>query len=295
MNERSRSRCTLKRSDCSSEPGPNPQNKRIRMEFLKNNYEKVILSVVLLGLAVAAVLLLTWVGNEKRALEEIEGQIIQTPPKPLKPIDLSTNEVALQRLLKPPPQRLVGEHNLVNPVQWKRMADGRLIPLRTGREIGPGALAIARITPLYLRIEYEGVGGSGDTTQYRFKVTREAEKSPSKRIPITLSVATPGSKNPVFVLKDMKPKDNPAEFVLELSENNEPVTVTKDKPYVSVAGYLADLKYDPEKLTFIGKRQGDALVFAGDTNKIVAITATNVTVQATSNTKRTTVTYAPTP
>jgi len=265
------------------------------MEFLKNNYEKVILSVVLLGLAVAAVLLLTWVGNEKRALEEIEGQIIQTPPKPLKPIDLSTNEMALQRLLKPAPLRLVGEHNLFNPVQWKRMADGRLIPLRTGREIGPGALAIARITPLYLRIEYEGVGGSGDTTQYRFKVTREAEKSPSKRIPITLSVATPGSKNPVFVLKDMKPKDNPAEFVLELSENNEPVTVTKDKPYVSVAGYLADLKYDPEKLTFIGKRQGDALVFAGDTNKIVAITATNVTVQATSNTKRTTVTYAPTP
>ena len=85
------------------------------------------------------------------------------------------------------------------------------------------------------------------------------------------------------------------EFVMELAENNEPVTVTKDKPYVSVAGYLADLKYDPEKLTFIGKRQGDALVFAGDTNKIVAITATNVTVQATSNTKRTTVTYAPTP
>ena len=71
------------------------------MEFLKNNYEKVILSVVLLGLAVAAVLLLTWVGNEKRALEEIEGQIIQTPPKPLKPIDLSTNEMALQRLLNP--------------------------------------------------------------------------------------------------------------------------------------------------------------------------------------------------
>jgi hypothetical protein len=43
------------------------------MEFLKNNYEKVILSFVLLGLAVAAVLLLTSVDSEKRALEEIES------------------------------------------------------------------------------------------------------------------------------------------------------------------------------------------------------------------------------
>jgi len=69
------------------------------------------------------------------------------------------------------------------------------------------------------------------------------------------------------------------------------VVVTKDKPYASVAGYAVNLKYDPEKLTFIGKRVNDALVFAGDTNKIVAITETNVTVAAASNTKRTTVAY----
>src|SRR5438876_1582092 len=148
------------------------------MEFLKNNYEKVILSVVLLGLAVAAVLLLTWVGNEKRALEEIEQGIIQVPPKPLKPVDLSTNEMVLQRLVKASNLRLSGDHNLFNPVQWQRMPDGRLIPLRTGREIGAGALSVIHITPLYLKIEYEGAGGSGDVLQYRFRVTREAEKTP---------------------------------------------------------------------------------------------------------------------
>src|SRR5439155_368936 len=83
---------------------------------VKNNYEKVILSVVLLGLAVAAVLLLTWVGNEKRALEEIEQGIIQVPPKPLKPADLSTNEMVLQRLVKASNLHLSGDHNLFNPV-----------------------------------------------------------------------------------------------------------------------------------------------------------------------------------
>ena len=64
---------------------------------------------------------------------------------------------------------------------------------------------------------------------------------------------------------------------------------------VNVAGYSVDLKYDPERLTFLGKRIGDSLVFGGDTNKIVAMTETNVTVQATSTTKRTTVAYAPAP
>ena len=264
------------------------------MEFLKNNYEKVILSLVLLGLAVAAVLLLTSVDSEKRALEEIESGIIAAKPKELKLVDLSTNEAALQRMLKPVSLRLVGEHNLFNPVQWKRMPDGRVFPLRTGREIGPGALAITQLTPLYLKIEYEGPG-SGDAQQYRFKVTREAEKSLSKRIPTTFSVTAVGGKAPVFVLKDMKPKEKPTDFVLELVDNKEQVVVSKDKPYVSVAGHTVDLRYDPENLKFIGRRLGDSLVFAGDTNKIVAITETNVTVQATSTTKRTTVAYAPAP
>jgi len=264
------------------------------VEFLKNNYEKVILSVVLLGLAVAAVLLLTFVANEKQALEENQSQIGQRAPKPFKQANLSTNLTALQRLLKPLNLRLNGAHNLFNPVQWQRTRDGRLVPLRTGREIGPGALTITKLVPLYLKIEFEGATGSGDTAQYRFRVTREAEKSAGKRIPTTFSVTTPGTKSPVFVLKDRKPKEDSSEFVLELIEDKEQVVVTKDKPHISVAGFAADLKYDPEKLIFQNKRTGDSLIFAGDTNKIVAITATNVTVQSTS-TKRTTVPYTPTP
>ena len=265
------------------------------MEFLKNNYEKVILSVVLLGLAVAAVLLLTSVDAEKRALEETQSGVLRAKPKVMKEVNLATNETVLQRLVKPAELQLAGEHNLFNPVPWQRMPDGRLIPLRTGREMGAGALSIVTITPLYLRIEYEGVSGTGDTTQYRFKVTREAERTASKRVPSTLSAKAVGSKNNVFVLTDMKPKDDPSIMTLELVADKEQAVVTKDKPYASVAGYTASLKYDPEKLTFLNKRLGDTLVFAGDTNKIIDITATNVTVQAISTTKRTTVDYTPAP
>jgi hypothetical protein len=96
-------------------------------------------------------------------------------------------------------------------------------------------------------------------------------------------------------LKDLKPKETPVEFVLELIESKEEIVVSRDKPFVAVAGHMADLRYEPEKLSFARKRVGDALIFAGDTNKIVAITETNITVAATSNTKRTTITYQPAP
>jgi len=264
------------------------------MEFLKNNYEKVILSVVLLGLAVAAALLPIWVAGEKRALEEAGNQITQTERKDLKPIDLTTNQTVLQRVVKATSLRLAGEHNLFNPVPWQKMRDGHLIPIRTGREIGPGALAITKITALFVRIEYDGPAPSAEPVQYRFRVTRETEKSAGKRL-ATYSSAPGGAKNQVFILKEAKPKDNPVEFTLELSDTKEQVTVSKEKSYSSVAGFAVDLKYGPENLTFPGKRVGDSLVFAGDTNKIVAITETNVTVAAASNTKRTTVAYTPTP
>ncbi len=264
------------------------------MEFLKNNYEKVILSVVLLGLAVAAALLPIWVAGEKRALEDADNQITQTERKDLKPIDLATNQMVLQRVVKATALHLAGEHNLFNPVPWQRMRDGRLLPIRTGREIGPSALAITKIAPLYLRIEYDAPAPSTDTVQYRFRVIRETEKSAGKRV-ATYSAAPGGAKNQIFILKEAKPKDNPVEFTLELADSKEQVTVSKEKPYASVAGFTVDLKYGPENLAFPSKRVGDSLVFAGDTNKIVAITETNVTVAAASNTKRTTVAYTATP
>ncbi len=264
------------------------------MEFLKNNYEKVVLSVVLLGLAVAAALLPIWVASEKRALEEIDNQITQTERKELKPVNLTTNEIVLQRVVKATALRLSGEHNLFNPVPWQKMRDGHLIPIRTGREIGPSALVITKIAPLYLRIEYDSPAPTTEAAQYRFRVTRENEKSAGKRL-TTYSAAPGGSKNAVFMLKEAKPKDNPVEFTLELADTKEQVAVSKDKPYVSVAGYAASLKYGPDNQTFQDKRVGDSLVFAGDTNKIVAITETNVTVAAASNTKRTTVAYTPPP
>jgi len=56
------------------------------------------------------------------------------------------------------------------------------------------------------------------------------------------------------------------------------VTVKKDTPFRRVDGYLADLRYDPEKRTFLNRRVGDRLVIASEEYNIVAITENEVVV-----------------
>ncbi len=260
------------------------------MEFLRKNYEKLVLSVVLLSLAVATALLPSWVATEKARLEKIMNWESRIPPKEVKPINLATNEAALRRLVRPEPVKLAGVHNVFNPVQWKRMPDGSLIKVVTGEEIGPGALKIIEIRPLNTIVAYDGVT-TGELVQYKIKVTREADKNPARRSPMTRPITAVGNRNDIFLVKDLRPKEDPQEFVLEMLDTKDTIVVTKDKPYISVGGYTADLRYDPEKLTFLNRRVDDKLVFSGDTNKIVAITETTVTVEALSNTKRTTIHY----
>ena len=112
------------------------------MQFIKKHYEKIILCIVLLGLAAASALLVFEVSSVQQSLEDNQNKLVATAPKPLKPVDLTANLNALERLQKPFEVVLSGPHNLFNPVQWQRRGDGTLIKLQTGREIGPGAIVI---------------------------------------------------------------------------------------------------------------------------------------------------------
>jgi hypothetical protein len=53
--------------------------------------------------------------------------------------------------------------------------------------------------------------------------------------------------------------------------------------------YSADLFYPPTKQDYPGVRVGTPLYFAGDTNTVIQITETEVTLRAISNNKRTTI------
>jgi hypothetical protein len=126
------------------------------MEFLnilKKHYEKVILSVVLLGLAIAAAMLLLRVAAERERLDEVRRMNLVTAPRAIEPIDVSTNSSRSEPVATPRLRlSLHGTNNLFNPVQWQRRADQRLDKIVTGDETGPGALRITDIKPLYLLI-----------------------------------------------------------------------------------------------------------------------------------------------
>src|SRR6267378_4057373 len=126
------------------------------MDFIKRNYEKVLLGLVLFGLVVAAVLMLFLVASKKDQLEQLRNTIVNYRVDPLPDPDLSRTEAALKRASTP----LVltfwsSTHKLFNPVTWGRTPDGRLIKIDIGNE--PKKLEITKQTPLYLIVKLDSV------------------------------------------------------------------------------------------------------------------------------------------
>lgn len=260
------------------------------LKFLKKHYEKVVLSLLLAALATATIFLLLRVSTERGQLNEKRNMDVRSQTKALQVLNLETNESLLLRLRRPAGVQLDGEHNLFNPVTWKQRQDNNLIKVVTGNEIGAGALVITDLKPLMLLVSYEGSQELVSETSYKFKVTQEAHRDPRKRSPMTRQVSSAGQQNDLFILREMRPSAaDPQEFLLEMVDEKEEIVVGKDQPYEGVAGYTVDLRYPPDNQVFLNKRVSDKLVFGGDTNVIVSVEASNVTVEALSNRKRTTI------
>jgi hypothetical protein len=266
------------------------------MEFVKKHYEKLLLSVVLLGLAVAAVLLTFKVKSVQDDLDKTRSQAGLKPAAPLKPLDLADVLAAYHRIEDKTPVRLCANHNLFNPVRWDRSPEGRLTKVETGNEVGPGALVIARILPLKFIISFDGVTGAGDSLRYIVGVTREANRNPNmrKRIPQSVNVK---DRTDLYTVKRVEgPADNPTALTLELADTGQEVKITRDKPYERVEGYMADLKYPPENKTFLGVRtDSQPFSFAGGSYIVVAIDENEVVLSAKPSNRRTVINYKAAP
>ena len=94
------------------------------MDFLKKHYEKLVLSIVLLAVAVAAFLLTVQVGNVKQTLADQLQQKIVKKGAVLPPINLSTNQAIATRAAARIKVVLDGPHNTFNPGSWEKTPDG---------------------------------------------------------------------------------------------------------------------------------------------------------------------------
>lgn len=275
------------------------------MEFIKKNYEKIILSIVLLGLVGVLALMPGIISSDQAKMAEVTSILNPKKPEPLPPLDLSRQQAAMERLKSPYNLDLSTTNKLFNPVTWKRMKDGRIV--KAG-QLGPAAAVVTKITPLYFSISLDSwitsppVGTNEPSTRYKFSIEDQSAALPfqrrarphyaSKGEKVTdKSVA---GKDEGFTVVEVKgPPENPDQLLLKLADSQTPVPVSKAKPFRRVDAYAADLKYDLDKLNATGLRAGDHLTFAGDDYNVIAINKNEVILLAQSNQKHYTLTYTP--
>jgi hypothetical protein len=186
-------------------------------------------------------------------------------------------------------------NRLFNPLEWKKSPDGTVFPIRNGNETGASAAVVTKITPLYFIITFDSTETNGEAPRYVFGVERQGADRPAQRRK-QQRYFSPGEKKDSFTLLEVQgdPVD-PSGLVLKLTESDDTVTVSKDKPFKRVEAYSADLKYDLEKpvKNFAGLRGGSRLEFGGEDYIVVAVDAGEVILSAQSNQKKTTLPYAP--
>jgi hypothetical protein len=268
------------------------------MEFLKRHYEKILLCLVLLGLAAAAVWMRMAIERTQENMAPVPAAS-EAPERPgrggrggrggtaaaadtLAPVDLSTDVVALAQMTNPPPIVLSGDHNLFNPVTWKRKSDGTLLKVI---KTGPSALSVTNITKLYTVISYDHASGNGSGV-YVMTIQQHSDPQHPARKVTEYAKKDEKMKSGLFIIRGIKgDADDPSELDLELPETGENVVVTKDKPYEWVDSYTADLRYEPESTTFSKVHVNDIIKLEGEQYKIVEITTNAVRVQFIRTTK----------
>jgi hypothetical protein len=260
------------------------------MDFVKKHYEKILLSVVLLGLMGVLVFMLYLIPSDRQRLADIRLSIISHAVKPLDPLDLTRETNVSARLQSPYKLDFSTTNKLFNPVPWQRKADGTLIK---GSQAGPTAAVVTKITPLCLILTLDSIETNEFGARYVISMERQAAVLPAQRVK-RQHYASVGEKNETFTIADVNgsPGD-PAQLklILQLTDTGERATLSKDKPFRRTDGYSADLKYDLEGKKWQGQRIGADLKFAGDDNIIVAINQDSVILRARSNDKKTTLTY----
>ncbi len=260
------------------------------MDFLKKHYEKVLLGVVLLGLAVAVGFLPFKIASEKQALQDMRDQYRQRPVNELTNLNLTEADAVLKRTAVPARLDFSAPNRLFNPMPWQKAADGHLIKVEASN-IGPNAVVVTKMVPLYLKLSLDNVIASDSGSRYVIGIENEAALNVKDRRK-TQKYCSVNTKTDTFTLRSTKtaPGTTNVVVVLELPESKM-VDLSKDQPFRRVEGYMVDLKYAPETKNWAGRRVGSELGFNGETYKIVAITEDEVVLSATSNQKKWSVKY----
>lgn len=265
------------------------------MQFLKKNYEKIILGVVVLATLVLVASLPFMVSSEKQKLDEQVKEVTHPKPVPLQPLDLSKEDDFISRAHNAITLNLDKPHKLFNPVRWQLKNNA---PYRNpaGEELDK--LIVTKISPLYEIYSLQSVSAvEGSPTRYGIGVTHQAAARIADRTnPKTTYVGLNETTNNFTLVAAEGTDVETASVTLELSDTGQRVTITKSKPFERPEGYTADLLYQPDNRQFNGRRKTDtsSISIANEYYKIVDITEHEVVLLQLSNQKYFTKEYNPT-
>lgn len=252
--------------------------------LFKRHYEKALLALALLGLIAAVVLLNQKKSEETALLNQYQQGIPRRGSKPFPSADITSLEAKIRRATNASAINLTPPHNLLNPVKWQQRPDGSRVKVETGKEVGPEALSIVKITPLQLLITLDQQSGSG----VNMSVFPETNRLVRQKIQSFITTNTPSERmhrTRFFTLKDLKVTPEGPVTDIELADGTK-ATITTNKPFARIEGYKADLKYTPENRNLNEMRVGDRLTLAGEEYNIVAINPNEIVVSARSNDRR---------
>jgi len=257
------------------------------MDFLKKHYEKILLGVVLLGLMGVVGYMLVVVSNEQQKLLDMTQAVTHPNVKAISNLDLTMSEQSIKRAATPvmldfgPPG-----HRVFNPGAWQKGPDGRPVPREN---IGPRALVVTNITPLYFRLSLDKVEQVESGFKYVIVMENQAAPTPSQRNKKS-NYCKLMDGNDAFQLIEVRGKpDDPTELVVKLKDSGENAVIKKDKPFERIDGYMADLHHPLQSQPWLGRRVGSSLSFNGEDYTIVGINQNEVVLSAKANGKKWTI------
>ncbi len=273
------------------------------MEFLKSHYEKIILGVMLLLMAAGAVVLVLEVGSVQEELDKYRKITLEGEGKRPPPEDIGRLTKVLNESHNPPQVEFTKVHKVFNPDTWYVNSGGDLV---AGTNVGVNRLEVKSITPQHLKLELVGIGGTPERPSVKVNMIKEFAKTlPEQgKKPVSISLNTTNAINTldsarklVLLAREIGGTPENPEVKFELAEpGKDPIrfTMSKAQGFTNVVEYAAHIVY-PVESNYVWRvaRRDTSMVFAGDTNIIVEITATNVILKAISNDKPTTIPLAP--
>jgi hypothetical protein len=147
---------------------------------------------------------------------------------------------------------------------------------------------ITAIRPLKFTVAIEeGISGAGDSVRIRVAVTDQSRTPKALQRPQLRNPKLSGDANDLFKLISYKGEPNRlTELVLELRKGARQITVASGKPYEEIVGYEADAVFELDGKAYKELREGSLVRFDRESYKVIAITASSVTIEAQSTPKR---------